>query len=148
MKITKKDLKLIYAVVFLFLAIYQPPIFFINVIHFLLLISMVGIIKNKNILCEYISKYQIIMYLILFINFIINGVVFLINKGSNFVYSQFVMCIEIQIVIFYLFLFIKENKISIKEVTIDTALFQSAISIVSFVVPSVQEGIINICIKN
>lgn len=88
------------------------------------------------------------MYLILFINFIINGVVFLINKGSNFVYSQFVMCIEIQIVIFYLFLFIKENKISIKEVTIDTALFQSAISIVSFVVPSVQEGIINICIKN
>lgn len=148
MKLEKSMFKFIYIVAFFFLAIYQPPIFSFNVLHGLLIISIIYILKNIKYCVDCIKKNIIIVYIGLALNLLIYVLVFLFTKSTDFLYGQFVMCIEAQIIIVHGILFIKKNNLSFSKVIISSSLIQSVISIFSFLIPNFQNLLISICVSN
>ncbi len=122
----------------IFFFIYTPPLFSYNILHFLSLISYIGILFKYNIeFINYLNSIQIRLFLLLYFFAILSLSFTILFTTKDFIklYSYLIVPIEVIPTAFYIccvFFDRKKWKNSIFDLIVISSLLQSFLSIIAF----------------
>lgn len=143
-----------FIVVYLFLFIYMPLIFPINILHVLSLFSGVAIFfkYNKQIVRIFKKSKLINVFIIFFIAFFYLLILIWVTSGKFLLlYTYFMIAFEVTICSLYIILYFNSRGYSyyyLLKMILVAGLIQSLISIAAFIFPQLQNAIANLFIKN
>ena len=141
----KSRIKDIIIVFLIFLFIYYPPLFGINIMHILAAVSYVYILSNETAMLSFkqnFSKYRYFIFVFLYL-----FMVCFINAQLSNLSGGFVWLFEVIPITFMIIDMIHSNNINTKKVSvwnylIAAGMLQAVISILAFAIPAVQDLII------
>lgn len=144
-----KFLKESFIIIFLFMFIYFPPIFSINLMHILTLFSLIALvlIYRKTVVEIFNNSIKMYMIPVALVLVYVSIIVLTKNGDRNYIYKHILIFMEVSICITYICSYFNRRKYDIDkifDVLMVVGSIQALISILCILVPPVKQLVVNI----
>lgn len=132
----------------LFLVLYQPVLFKINILHIITLFSIYVWWKEKEKIFTSITREYKVFCSCNLLYFLYSIIILMIYKNITGIYTSFLFVIELPVCVYTCFYLGTKEKINFEEAIIKCGIVQAIIAFISFLIPFVQKIIVTLYIFN